>query len=313
MRAAPVVLFLLAPLVFLAAWQGPPQAKKKVVAKTRVGPVIPPPPPQPGPNDRLWIDADGNLAARGATTKSDQRALDLSFRRRVHVRPVVTATIRKVEDACEYNYTVANQPDARQWIHLFWIDALGPVENVQTPEYWSLVGINQDKTPISRAFIGRHATDSDVRERLVPGVSATGFSIVSKSLPGLVAAHFSGHLDPDGDEGFANPALDTGDVEMSDWLRNEILERLNLDNNSAHVYILGPKIIPGGDLFTAVRNELALAARLQDFSPEKDQLLAMTTADSPDQVRTLLAEFAAKSSGFRSQFYRLMEGHLRAH
>ena len=188
------------------------------------------------PNDRVRLDEAGNLVVEGARRRGGE-AITIAITRRVHVRPIVNCSVRSGPDGFTYEYRITNAPDAKQWIQIFWLDALGPIGAARAPEYWRIYNVERSKAPLERVFFGRDALDSDTNRRLIPGTSQDGFVVQSQARPGLVRLFFVGHKPLPGEAGYVadEAILESSEVEMSDWLRQEANKHLSMEANAVTV------------------------------------------------------------------------------
>lgn len=214
------------------------------------------------PNDRVWLDEAGNLIVEGARRRGGE-AITIAITRRVHVRPIVNCSVRSGPDGFTYEYRITNAPDAKQWIQIFWLDALGPIGAARAPEYWRVYNVERSKAPLERVFFGRDALDSDTNRRLMPGASQDGFVVQSQARPGLVRLFFVGHKPLPGEAGYVadEAILESSEVEMSDWLRQEANKHLSMEANAVVITGIGPKYPQSVPAAQALRNELLEAVR----------------------------------------------------
>lgn len=265
---------------------------------------------QRGPNDRISIDSNGDLVAEGATLPNGQ---PFTFRigRRVHIDPQITSTLHSNPESIEYIYSLTNRSDSQQWIQLFWMDTHGPVQETRIPQYWRVYNIRPISPQINRVYIGRFASDDDVRGRLMAGESTGPFSLRSAWRPGLVKIQAVGHQDPP-TPGPNEEAYERFSGNMSEWLREAIRNELTNDKNSVTIYTIGPRVSPETPGLEAVQSQLQEGARLSVFTQQdRKQMLALASADSVIALRNGLLELNSKTSGLTAEFYSALLTYLR--
>lgn len=262
-----------------------------------------------GPNDKVWLDSEGDVVVEGATLPSGE---PFTFRvmRQTHIDPVFTSTFHHDGLSFEYRYRIMNGLAAKQWIHVFWIDSVGPVQVSFVPTYW-LANVNRDRPPIHRVYIGRTARGTDTSGQLSAGESAGDFVLQSAWGPGLVRAAAIGHKPTPGEPGYDSKEAEMmADAKMSDWLRAEINRNLSTENNSVSVYTLGPKIAPGTPPTQIVRTELLEAVRVREFGSDRKALLELTAVDDLAAIRSRIQALAVGANGLRGEFYKLLLSYI---
>mgnify|MGYP005814660231 CR=1 FL=1 len=263
------------------------------------------------PNDRVWLDEAGNLVVEGARRRGAE-AITIAITRRVHVRPIVNCSVRSGPEGFTYEYRITNAPDAKQWIQIFWLDALGPIGAARAPEYWRVYNIERSKPPLERVFFGRDALDSDTNRRLTPGASQDGFVVQSQARPGLVRLFFVGHKPLPGESGYiADEAiLESSEVEMSDWLRQEANKYLSMEANAVVITGIGPKYPPSVPTVQALRNELLEAVRNPVFLPDRDAINALlSTGQDRTSLQSGIESLLKKATGVRAELYAALIRH----
>jgi hypothetical protein len=263
------------------------------------------------PNDKVRLDEDGNLIVEGAR-KQGGEVITIKITRRVHVRPVVNCIVRSDPGGFTYEYRITNAPDAKQWIQIFWLDALGSIGSARAPEYWRVYNIERSKPPLERVFFGRDALDSDTNRRLMPGAYQDGFIVQSQARPGLVRLYFVGHKPLPGEVGFVadEEILESADVEMSDWLRQEANKYLSMEANAVVITGIGPKYPPSVPAVQALRNELLEAVRNPAFLPDLDAINALlNTGQDRASLQAGIQGLLKKATGVRADLYSALIAH----
>ena len=263
------------------------------------------------PNDRVRLDEAGNLVVEGARKRGGE-AITIAITRRVHVRPIVNCGVRSGSDGLTYEYRITNAPDAKQWIQIFWLDASGPIGSARAPEYWRVYNIERSKPPFERVFFGRDALDSDTNRRLMPGATQDGFAVHSQARPGLVRLFFVGHKPLPGEAGFSadEAILESSEVEMSDWLREEANKHLSMEANAVVVTGIGPKYPPTVPAVQALRNELLEALRNPGFLPDRDAINSLlNTGQDRASLQTGIENLLKKATGIRAELYAALIRH----
>jgi DNA-binding protein len=259
------------------------------------------------PNDSVRLNADGDLVVEGARGKAGEPRT-LTIKRRVHVKPEVICTVNRGNGAFTYNYKVANAPVAKQWIQIFWVDVFGSAVTARAPEYWRVYNIDRSKPPIERVFFGRDAADQDEARRLNAGSSQDGFVLESPARPGLVRFFFVGHKPLPGEPGHVSDevVLDSPEITMSDWLRQEANKHLSMDTNSVVVSAIGPKVMPAVPAAQAIRNELLEALRNPNFVVDRESIEALVPNQDRAAVLAGIQGLLSKATGLRAEFYSVL-------
>ncbi len=262
------------------------------------------------PNDSVRLNNDGDLVIEGARRRTGEQ-VTIVITRRVHVRPVITASVQRGASGFRYEYKVANAPDAKQWIQIFWVDALGPVVAARTPEYWRAYNIDRTKPPVERVFFGRDAADNDGNRRLSAGASQEGFVLESQARPGLVRLFFVGHKPLPGESGFTadETVLDSPDVVMSEWLQQEANKQLSMNANTVGIMAIGPKVQPSVPAAQAIRNELLEALRHPAFAPDREAINALLINQDRAALLRGLQSLLGKATGIRAELYSALVQH----
>ncbi len=262
------------------------------------------------PNDRVQLNAEGDLVIEGARGRLGEQ-VSMTILRRVHVRPEVVCRVHREEDGFRYEYAVANAHGARQWIQIFWLDALAQVASARAPEYWRIYNIDRSKPPVERVFFGRDAKDNDERRRLSAGVAQDGFTLISTARPGLIRMYFAGHKPvPSGSGELSDEAqLDSPDVWMSEWLRHEANRYLSIDANAVLVTSLGPKVHRDVPTVQAIRNELLDALRNPVFALDREAIEGLLKHQDRTALRAGVQSLLANATGLRSELYSAILEH----
>jgi hypothetical protein len=291
----------------------PAQQARQQGPKVRVTPrvsAVRPPELTRSPDDKVWVNDEGDLVIEGARGKSGE-PVPFTITRRVHVRPEVLCRVRREGDGFKYEYAFANAQGARQWIQIFWLDALAQVAVARAPASWRVFNIERSKPPVERVFFGRDAADNDTHRRLTAGMSHDGFAVVSPARPGLVRMYFVGHKPIPGASGAVSDEarLNSPEISMSDWLRQEVNRHLSLDANAVPVFTLGPKVPAGVPEVQAIRGELLDALRNPLFTPDRAAIETLLRYEDRVTLRTGVQELLANASGLRSTLYSAILEH----
>jgi hypothetical protein len=269
------------------------------------------PEPTRSQNDSVRLDDAGNLVVEGAR-RGGGEAITIAITRRVHVRPIVNSSVLSGPGGFTYEYKVRNAPNAKQWIQIFWLDAFGPVSSARAPEYWRVYNIERSKPPLERVFFGRDALDSDSTRRLVPGASQDGFVVQSQARPGLVRFFFVGHKPLPGEAGYIpdEAVLESPEIEMSDWLRQEVNKYLSMETNAVVITGIGPKYSPSVPAVQALRNELLEAVRNPAFQSDRDAINALLHAElDRTGLQSGIQNLLARATGIRAELYSALVRH----
>lgn len=275
--------------------------------------VIPQPPsnantqkpiPTRGPNDRVWINSDGDLIAEGATLP-DGKPVTVRIIRQTHIQPSLAVSVRADGSRFEYRYRLTNGPSAKQWIQIFWLDLHGPLQTQPVvPTGWHVYRIDSDKPSVQRIWIGCSANGCLVPGQLSAGKTAGDFILRSDWRPGLIRVTAIGHKPLPGESGYLADDVELfAAARMSDGLRDEINAHLSTENNSVSVYTIGPKYSPFASPINMVRDELVRASRMREFGADRKALLELTEANDPAIIRARIQELARKASGLPAEFY----------
>jgi hypothetical protein len=108
----------------------------------------------------------------------------------------------------------------------------------------------------------------------MPGAPQDGFVVQSQARPGLVRLFFVGHKPLPGKAGYVadEAILESSEVEMSDWLRQEANKHLSMEANAVVITGIGPKYPQSVTAAQALRNELLEAVRNPAFLPDRDAI-----------------------------------------
>lgn len=252
--------------------------------------------------ERVRVNEDGDLVAEGARDSSGH-PVRIVITRRVHVRPAVVCKIRQVVDSFLYEYRVENGSEAVQQIQVFWIEAPVRVSSSRGPAHWR-THIDRGRTAQDRVYFFQ----LDQSGRLKPGAAAEGFFVQSNARPGLVRIHFVGHKPLPGEPGYSGDeaAVDSPDLQISAWLREEIQRQLSMEFNSMRVYAIGPKSPSSLPADRALREELREALGIPDFQPDRESIQALLDAADRPALRTGLQRLAEDASGLRRDLYEAL-------
>jgi hypothetical protein len=165
---------------------------------------------------------------------------------------------------------------------------------------------------LERVFFGRDALDSDTNRRLMPGSSQDGFVVQSQARPGLVRLYFVGHKPLPGEKDYVadEAILESVEVEMSDWLRQEVNRHLSMEANAVVITGIGPKYPPSVPTAQALRNELLEAVRNPVFLPDRDAINSLLNAGQDRaSLQAGIEGLLKKATGIRAELYSALIGH----
>ena len=156
----------------------------------------------------------------------------------------------------------------------------------------------------SSVFFGRDALDRDSSRRLVPGASQDGFVVQSQARPGLVRLFFVGHKPLPGEAGYVpdEAVFQSSEIELSDWLRQEVNKHLSMEANVVVITGIGPKYSPNVPAVQALRNPA--------FQSDRDAINALLHAGlDRTGLQSGIQNLLTRATGIRAELYSALIQH----